>query len=356
TYNAATTAITVTTSTGSNSYNKFYTNTIQNCNAGITLNGFGDVSPFSLGDTLNDIGGSSLSTGNTIINFGGGTGASNPALGIYTKDQWGLNISFNTVNNNNGTGVNHPATLRGIYTSNSSTNSSININNNTLSIKGGGTTSQVSVIEQNSGISGTNNTININNNTLTGCQYLTATSGVFYGIYNLATATNVNISGNTINGISYSGSTLTGTGTVYGIFNSSVVSNLVVRANTVMNISRTGTTGGTTIGIYNSGTVVTGTISSNTIDTLTVAGTGTGGAIQGIQSAGTTVFCDSNTIFFLRNNKSTGTGLIYGIFGGAASTNEYHRYNTIYNLIHSGSGLVYGYYTASAGNKFILGN
>ena len=29
--------------------------------------------------------------------------------------QWSINISYNTVNNNNGAGVNHATTLRGIY-------------------------------------------------------------------------------------------------------------------------------------------------------------------------------------------------------------------------------------------------
>jgi hypothetical protein len=140
TYNAASTSITVTTSAGTNSYNKFYSNTIQNCNAGMVFHGFAAPSPYNLADTLNDVGGSSLSTGNTIINFGGGASATNAAVGVNVRDQWGFNLSYNTINNNNGSGVNHVTTLRGIYTTASSINASMNINYNTLTIKGGAAT------------------------------------------------------------------------------------------------------------------------------------------------------------------------------------------------------------------------
>ena len=44
--NTPTTVVTVTNATGSNSNNKFYSNTIQNCNIGITLIGFAAATPF----------------------------------------------------------------------------------------------------------------------------------------------------------------------------------------------------------------------------------------------------------------------------------------------------------------------
>ena len=100
----------------------FTSNTINFGNAGIHLGGFAasssGVGPTPaattfLGDLNNDIGGSSAGTGNTILNYGGA--ASNPAVGIRANNQWSVNISYNTVNNNNGSGVNHPGTLRGIY-------------------------------------------------------------------------------------------------------------------------------------------------------------------------------------------------------------------------------------------------
>src|SRR5207244_13456779 len=99
---AATTVLTVTSAAGSNSNNKFYTNTIQNCNIGIALIGFADVTPFTFADTNNDVGGAALATGNQILNYGGAAAAANPAAGVRTLAQYGIHISYNTINNNNG--------------------------------------------------------------------------------------------------------------------------------------------------------------------------------------------------------------------------------------------------------------
>jgi hypothetical protein len=86
-------AVTITAASGTNSNNKFYTNTIQNCNAGIVFKGFADVTPFALSDTGNDVGGSSAATGNSILNFGGGA-ATNPSAAIYFSNQYGINVSY----------------------------------------------------------------------------------------------------------------------------------------------------------------------------------------------------------------------------------------------------------------------
>ena len=110
-----TTVVTPTSAAGTNSFNKFYSNTLQNCNIGIAMSGYTASTPFTLGDTGNDVGGTSAFTGNTILNYGGATAATNPAVGIRANNQWGMNISYNTINNNNGSGVNHATTLRGIY-------------------------------------------------------------------------------------------------------------------------------------------------------------------------------------------------------------------------------------------------
>src|SRR5205814_1895309 len=58
--NTATTAV-IPIAGGQNSNNKFYSNTIQNCNIGIALIGYAAASPFTLADTNNDVGGNSLS-------------------------------------------------------------------------------------------------------------------------------------------------------------------------------------------------------------------------------------------------------------------------------------------------------
>ncbi|MEZ4981399.1 MAG: hypothetical protein R2769_07385 [Saprospiraceae bacterium] len=99
------------TASGGNSNNNIrqFANTIQNCQSGIALIGFEDVAPFDFADTGNDVGGNGLGTGNTIINYGGGTGATARANAIFLKRPRDFNVSYNTINNNNGAGVTHPA-------------------------------------------------------------------------------------------------------------------------------------------------------------------------------------------------------------------------------------------------------
>jgi hypothetical protein len=339
---AATTALTPTGANGTNSNNRFYSNTIQNCNYGIVLSGYAAASPFTLGDTGNDIGGSSPATGNTILNFGGAAGATNPSAGIRANNQWSVNISYNTINNNNGSGVNHPSTLRGIYAQ-AGTSANATINNNTITIHGGATTSQVSGIENGIGSTAASNTVQIANNNITG-DYLTATSGTFYLLYNTASPATINITGNNIHDISYSASALAGSGAVYGIFSTGAATNVNVRSNIINNISRTGTTGGTTIGIYvSAGT--NQTVKLNTVSNFGQDGTGTGSTMYGIQTTTGTIVCDSNTVNNLTVIKTTGTGVLYGIYNIASPTNENYNYNQVYNLTHNGTGTTYGIYT-----------
>lgn len=197
---AQATNITVTDAAGSNSLNKFYSNSIQNVNIGIALSGFAATTPFNLGDNGNDIGGASLLTGNTILNFGGASAATNPAAGIRTSNQWSQNVSYNTLNNNTGTGVNHVSTLRAIFIGNA-TAANANINNNIVTINSGATTSLLEGISNSAGSTAASNTININNNSVY-VAYSSATTGNTNAIINSGTATNVNINNNTITNIS----------------------------------------------------------------------------------------------------------------------------------------------------------
>ena len=114
-----------------------------------------------LGDLANDIGGLSLSTGNTILNYGGAPAAANPAAGIRVNSQWSVNISFNTVKNNNGSGVNHVITLRGIYAQ-SASSASATINNNSITLQSGATTSACTALENGIGGLAASNLITIN--------------------------------------------------------------------------------------------------------------------------------------------------------------------------------------------------
>lgn len=359
---AATTALTPTISAGSNSNNKFYSNTIQNCNYGIVLSGYAatsgvgpspDPSTF-LGDLNNDIGGTSSSTGNTIRNFGGAPSATNPSAGIRANNQWSINISYNTINNNDGGGVNHPNTLRGIFAQ-AGTSANATINNNNIVIKGGGTTQQVAVIENGIGATAASNTVSISNNIITG-QYLTATSGNFYGIYNTASATNVNISNNTIENLQYSAISLAGSGFVYPIYSTGSGTNINITNNTVNNISRTGTTGGTTIGIYvsaGSNQIVTG----NTVSNMSISGSGSASTMYGIQTTTGTINVSNNNVNNLQIAKTSGTGALYGIYNFASPTNETVNNNNVNNLTHNGTGTVYGiYHYTTTGTRTMAGN
>ena len=211
------------TAGGAHSNNKFYSNTIQNCNIGISLIGAAVTAPYTLADFNNDIGGSTAATGNTIINFGGGAGATNPAAGVRTLSQYGLNVSYNTINNNNGGGVNHPVQVRGIFI-NTAAGASATINNNTVTVNGGGTATNITAIENGAGSTAAGNTITINNNNVINGTFATATAYVsFYGIYNTGAPATLNINNNTIAGNSFSSPS----GTYFAIYNYGAVTTAI---------------------------------------------------------------------------------------------------------------------------------
>ena len=266
---SAAAAVTPTAASGSNSFNKFYSNTIQNCNVGITFIGYPAPSPYTLANTGNDVGGSSSATGNTIVNFGGAALATNPSTGIFVKDEWGINVSYNTLNNNNGSGVNHGSTLRGIFSNSSSVGASQDINNNTITLKSATAVSQVSAIECSAGASGVGNTININNNTITNCTNDLATTSIWYGIYNTGSVANLNINNNNF----VNNATMHTTGTVYLIYNTGAVTASVSMSNN--NLSHTfnklAAQGGTINHIRNGGGTTTANlnINNNTFASIT---------------------------------------------------------------------------------------
>lgn len=352
---AGSTALTVTAATGANSNNKFYTNTIDNCNAGIVLQGFAAASPFTNGDTGNDIGGTSSLTGNSVINFGGAAAAANAATGIFTQNQWSLNVSYNTVNNNNGSGVNHVNTLRGINLA-TATSANGTCNNNTVTLSGGATTSNVEAILVAMGSTAASNTINIRNNRVVNCTYATATSGIFSGISCSSSATTVNIQNNTIDNISYSGSALAGSGTVTGILHSGASPTVNLLDNVVKNITRTGTTGGTTVGINaTSGTAQN--FRRDSVYGLTIGGAGAASTMYGVQASTGTIVIDSCIVFNLSCTKATGTSNLYGIFDVSTPTNETYTNNRVYNITHSGTGLVSGLnFNTTTGTRLVNRN
>lgn len=378
-----TTAITPSTSGGTNSYNKFYTNTLQNCNYGIVLSGYAAATPFTLGDTGNDIGGVAGGTGNSILNFGGAASATNPSAGIRANNQWGVNISYNTINNNNGSGVNHVSTLRGIYAqAGTSANATISYNN--VTVQSGATTSLLEGIDNGIGSTAASNTIEIHHNTVQNCTYSTATSGAYNGIYNNATATNVNIYSNTIYNNSIAGTgALTGIdgggtgGTNINIYNNSIngnsksgasgnfyctratTGNISCYGNDIFNNSFTtssGTSSCILYGYYNFGSPVLENLYNNNIYNLSVAGSNTGSssvlaAIYSNTTSSATKSIYGNSI----SNLSAISGTVHGITQSLGTNVGIYK-NNIYNLSNTSStGVVYGI-TITSGTVYTYNN
>jgi hypothetical protein len=379
----ATANMTVLLVSGASSNNKFYNNTIKDVNCCIAMSGFPAPSPDTLSDVNNDIGGSSSATGNTLINFGGGAAAANPCAAIYIKDQWNFNISYNTVNNNNGSGINHPTTNRGIWANASSIGASATINNNTVTINCAGTTTANYNIDVEMSTTGSSsgNTISINNNNILNSNFATATTGAFYGIYLSAAGTTVNITGNSITGLSYPGTgtsaiagliynnstgtgtlnvtnnslsnpTFSSTATVYGIYNYYATTIYNLTGNQLLNFTRSGASG-TLYGIYISATN-TGNFSNNILDgfnwTLATS-TGITYGIVDFNSVANVTY--SNNIF--RNFSTPTTGALYGIKeAGNATGVKKMTNNQIYNFTTSTGGAggfsFYGLWLSSAGS------
>ncbi len=329
-----TTVAVPTSAAGTNSYNMFYSNTLQNCNIGIALIGYAGATPFTLCDFGNDVGGNSLLTGNYILNYGGAAAATNPAAGVRTLAQYTLNVSYNTVNNNNGSGVNHVSTLRGIYL-NTAVSANATITGNTLTINGGSTTSQISVIENVSGGTAAANTITISRNTIQNCTWTTATSGIFYGIYNSAAAYTVNIEGNVVSNI-----TVPNTGSFYGIYAGSPTY-FNVYNNEVGNITKT--VSGAMYAIYGGTAILS--IHDNNIHNLNMAaGANAMYGIYDLSSPNNETYYN-NTLNTFTNS---GTGGVFGIYTNTATGTRSVYLNTISGFSAIGGGPVYGIYAANS--------
>ena len=353
-------AVTVTSADGTNSNNKFYSNTIQNVNIGIAVIGFAATSPFTLADTGNDVGGASALTGNTIKNYGGAAAAANPAAGIRTLAQYGLNVSYNTVNSNDGTGVSHPSTLRGIYL-NTAVSASETITNNSVTIKGGGTTSAIIAIDNVAGATAASNTVSINSNTITGSTYTTATSGAFTGIQNSASAANVNInsnifSNNSTNATSGTSTMITSTGAV-GTAHS-------ISSNTVGGWTWNAASSGAFTGISASSTAAAATLAINSNNFLGITHAVVGSSVHtyinwthGASSTGDSV--SSNTFTNLNVNTTGsvtfinhGTGSSMTATGAAAVNSN----SIVTGFNKGGAGGTVTFFTSAGGDSSVSGS
>ncbi|MFZ4399513.1 MAG: T9SS type A sorting domain-containing protein [Bacteroidales bacterium] len=337
---AVTTLAEVTNSGGSNSFNKIYGNSISNVNFGVVFIGAGTT--IAAIDNGNDIGGNSLSTGNTISNWGGGSAlsaylsltASNYC--IFSNQQINDNISFNTITSASGLAL--------------------------LTSTFGGILKNYSVAQPTGTF-----TSNINNNTVTLVN--APSSGGMIGINNqglasLITAT-VNINNNTVLNCSINGSNATSAG-LTAITNLSACGILNMNNNIIRGNSSTATTGGFT-GISNSGAIV----SSCNIDNNQI-GNGSGNAITliapttnqvvGILNSGgaaTCVHSISNNNFQGFTYNTPGSGIFRCINQQAVVSSSSINSNNFNNLTINNSASQSGFliYASSATpNVSINGN
>jgi hypothetical protein len=339
---AATTPLTPTNggtlaTNGTNSGNIFQLNTINGGNIGIGLSGFlatAGVGPTPnaatfLGDLNNQVGTSGR--GNTILNFGGGA-ATSPAAGIRANHQWSISILDNTIDNNDGGGVNHTTTLRGIFAQ-AGTSANATIVNNTVTVRSGATTSGLVAIENGIGSTAASNTININNNTIR-LSYTTATSGVMTAITNSSTAAAVNINFNNIQGVP--AANYPSTGTIPMIVGGSPGGTMSVSNNTISNFTLTGASGtfraitaSTPAGLY--------TVENNTIENISYTTVGSTGNITGIYNLASATLQNVNNNI-IRNFSTPTAGTLNGIQNNTVTGTFQCQNNQIYNFTTSAGG------------------
>lgn len=212
---STTTTATATGSAGGNSGLKIYGNSISNVNMGICVVGPTAAADFN---TSVDIGGASLSTGNTISNFGTtGTFVSSPVNvsgtvnGILVRNTNAFNIRYNSIASSSTSQT--AATLRGIFIPSFSvaptgTNTQT-ISDNSISLQSGSTSGTVVGIAVESTTGNATTSLSIANNNFTRLNHFVASpTGTMTGI----SCVMPNLS-NTISGNTFSNLTVTSTGT-----------------------------------------------------------------------------------------------------------------------------------------------
>ena len=208
-----TTIAEVTAFSGSNSNNKIYGNVIINANHGILFIGAGIAfanMPFM--DSGNDIGGSSVVTGNNITNVGGGL-RSTAYVGTFTASTYYIfmsqqinnNISYNTVISADlAQGILSGAIINNYVNSPTSGTMTTNINNNTVTITNNPTSGAgAGIVAINSaGFSPllSTATLNMNFNTVQNCRVggATSTGNGLTAISNSSNFGNIYINSNSI--------------------------------------------------------------------------------------------------------------------------------------------------------------
>lgn len=325
--------------TGTNSNNKYYSNTISNVAYGITL-----ISPpatATVSETGNDIGGASLATGNTITfgnvtvaDFGVNLFLSSIISGVYIRNNVGFTAQYNSITSNNLAYSNHTTMTAGVSSSgttptvaysNTISNNTIVVNNNGLYFSSG----------IDFGFGSTTGNVTASNNNITINQSMTAatSNSSIQGIRHTFSAGTINFIGNsiTINQTTSTGANNAqqfGITAGYALANTSITSANVNNNNITIKQNTTGGTyGGSIYYISVSGTsaavsaTYSGAVNVNGNTLNTVGGTiRTIGEVRGINhdfSSIGTLTINGNTISIDRTNS---TGATFGTIATTANT------------------------------------
>ena len=359
TASAVTATADITNVSGSNLGNKIYSNAISNVNYGIIFNGSATAAYM---DDGNDIGGSSLATGNTITNWGISAAASayvnltGSNYAVFMNHQVNENVSYNTI-----TGATHTTTntIGGILKNYSVavptgiTTSTISYN--TITVTSSNATAFMQVIQSASVAAASSTIINITYNIIQNCAVTgVATTAQFVGILNSWAPGILNISNNTLKGNSS-----TSTNAIFqGITNSGAVATTVNINNNKLGITGTGLISCTNANaqayncILNSAGTATATINinNNSIDGISVVTTGAFNGIVNTATAPVAVNMNYNQLGSVTGTMITFSGAQSNTFtgmnssAGSATGTSSVQYNDVRGIVHVASGTNDEYY------------
>ncbi|MFN8277778.1 MAG: hypothetical protein U0T84_09855 [Chitinophagales bacterium] len=374
---AATTVATtsdITNFSGSNSFNKIYSNSISNVNLGILFVGYGaSATNYAFMDSANDIGGTSPATGNNITNFSSGAAAvssyiSNPGriYGIACNQQRAFNIQYNTIAS---ASIAPSSSTHGIFCTNSgftptasaNVNFTANVANNKVTMTCTTAPTYEVIRVESWGNAMPNLTLNLNNDTLLNCT----TAGAFVGMISANAPGTLNMNGNLIRGTVMSGST----GAFTGVYNTGAVVNAINMNNNKLGDGAGGavtynvSNSGTLYGIYNNGGANTAALSMTGNDVRGIVNTITGSHLQSylINAAATlSQNISSNTFTNLSVGASGGITFISNSVNlTAAGTKNINSNRIVTAFNNSGSGgAIYFYadFASSAAGSTVNNN
>lgn len=336
----------ITLSTGSNSSNRVYSNTISNVAIGVVFVGSNTTAAMDVG---NEIGGSG-NQGNTITNWGnnsphsGFAGLATTVGCIICNHQLNPTIAYNTITSASISMTTNA--YRGIYNYYQikpalTTANTINIVGNTISMQNAGSPSAYEVISimDLTGSTYTNTQINIQGNTIQNCT----SAGEWYGLYFSSIPVSATINDNTITNCNLSG-------IVHGMYLALGGTGVTMSNNTISNLSTSGNSQLVGLELVNATCIV----KDNKITDLSVSSTG--GNIVGIlvnSIATNTYSILNNRIGNLLAPVCTISPGIIGIRFSNASANATFKvsYNSVYlNASSTGAnfGTVCVYHTSNA--------